>query len=141
MEQNELKNKILHIIDEYKTGVLATVEQERPHSRYMTFYHDDITLYTPTSRDTHKAEEIDKNPYVHILLGYEGEGLDDLYVEVSGKAVIREDKTVKQQFWHESMNHWFDGIDDPEFIMLEIQPEGMRLMNKAGEPPQELNLK
>ncbi|SFQ33773.1 pyridoxamine 5'-phosphate oxidase family protein [Salibacterium halotolerans] len=140
MEQNELKNKILRIIDEYKTGVLATVEKERPHSRYMTFYHDDITLYTPTSKDTHKAEEIEKNPYVHILLGYEGEGLDDLYVEVSGKAVIREDKAIKQQFWHESMDRWFDGIDDPEFIMLEIQPESMRLMNKTGEPPQKLDL-
>ncbi|SFL80438.1 Pyridoxamine 5'-phosphate oxidase [Salibacterium qingdaonense] len=68
MEQNELKNKILHIIDEYKTGVLATVEKGRPHSRYMTFYHDDITLYTPTSKDTHKAEEIEENPHVHILL-------------------------------------------------------------------------
>ncbi|SFL80422.1 Pyridoxamine 5'-phosphate oxidase like [Salibacterium qingdaonense] len=63
-----------------------------------------------------------------------------MYVEVSGKAVIREDKATKQQFWHESMDRWFDGIDDPAFIMLEIQPEGMRLMNKAGEPPQELKI-
>ncbi|MGY4691738.1 pyridoxamine 5'-phosphate oxidase family protein [Salibacterium sp. K-3] len=141
MEQSEMKKKIEDIIDQYKTGVLATVEQGRPHSRYMTFYHDDLTLYTPTSKDTHKAEEIETNPYVHILLGYEGEGLDDLYVEASGKAVIREDRQTKEKVWKESMDRWFDGIDDPEFVVLEIQPDGMRLMNKSGEPPQELDLK
>ncbi|MFZ4453792.1 pyridoxamine 5'-phosphate oxidase family protein [Salibacterium aidingense] len=140
MEQTELQNKILEIIDKYKTGVLATVEQGKPHSRYMTFYHEDLTLYTPTYKETHKAEEINKNPYVHILLGYEGEGLDDLYVEVSGKAVLREDRETKEKIWRETMNRWFDGIEDPEYTVLEVHPENMRLMNKSGEPPQELEI-
>lgn len=60
MSQEELKQKVLNLLDEQKVGTLATVEQDKPHTRYMTFFHEGLTLYTPTSKETHKAEEIEK---------------------------------------------------------------------------------
>ena len=88
MDQQQLKNKVLDILDHHKVGSLATVESGKPHSRYMTFFHDGLTLYTPTSDETHKAEEIENNPNVHVLLGYNGEGFGDAYLEIDryGKA-------------------------------------------------------
>lgn len=125
-------------MDEYKIGVLATVENNKPHCRYMTFSHDDFTLYTPTNKETHKAEEIEKNPYVHTLLGYEGEGVGDTYVEVSGTASVQEDQSVKEKWWDVGMEQWFEGPDDPEYVVLKIEPESIRLMNKKGEPAQNI---
>lgn len=60
MSQEELKQKVLNLLDEQKVGTLATVEQDKPHTRYMTFFHEGLTLYTPTSKETHKADEIEK---------------------------------------------------------------------------------
>ncbi|MFP3324954.1 pyridoxamine 5'-phosphate oxidase family protein, partial [Planococcus sp. SIMBA_160] len=40
MSQEELKQKVLNLLDEQKVGTLATVEQNQPHTRYMTFFHE-----------------------------------------------------------------------------------------------------
>lgn len=60
MSQEELKQKVMNLLNEQKVGTLATVEQDKPHTRYMTFFHEGLTLYTPTSKETHKADEIEK---------------------------------------------------------------------------------
>ncbi|WP_456272196.1 pyridoxamine 5'-phosphate oxidase family protein [Bacillus sp. AK031] len=140
MSQNDVKQEVLNVLENSMVGTLATVVKNKPHSRYMTFFNDGLTLFTPTSRETHKAEEIDENPYVHVLLGYEGKGYGDSYVEVEGKAVISKDDSLKEKFWNEEMKKWFKGPDDPDLIILEIHPEQYRLMNKNGEEPKVLDL-
>ncbi|WP_028785150.1 pyridoxamine 5'-phosphate oxidase family protein [Thalassobacillus devorans] len=140
MNNQELKDKVLQVLENNKVGTLATVKNNRPHSRYMTFFNKELTLYTPTNKETHKAEEIEANPYVHILIGYEGEGFGDAYLEVEGKAEIKEDKELKEQFWNDYMKNWFDGPEDPEYIILKITPEQVRLMNKGDTTPQTLEL-
>jgi general stress protein 26 len=134
MDSQNLKEKITQVLGESKVGTLATVVGNKPHSRYMTFFNEDLTLYTPTSKETYKAEEIERNPNVHILLGYEGEGMGDAYIEVQGKATIREDQSLKDKFWNEKMEKWIESPQDPNYIILEIKPETIRLMNDNGEP-------
>ncbi|MFB1082938.1 pyridoxamine 5'-phosphate oxidase family protein [Jeotgalibacillus sp. JSM ZJ347] len=139
MNQKELKDHILNVLENNKTGTLATVKNNRPHSRYMTFYNEGYVLHTPTSVDTHKAEEIDENPFVHVLLGYEGDGYADSYVEVEGTAVIRDSQEMKEKLWNDRFSNWFEGPDDPKYVVLEIEPTSIRLMN-SGEKPQSLDL-
>jgi general stress protein 26 len=134
MNQQLLKEKIKDVLGESKVGTLATVVDNKPHARYMTFFHEELTIYTPTSKETYKSEEIEKNANVHILLGYEGEGMGDAYIEVQGKAAIREEQSLKDKFWNERMKKWIESPNDPEFIILEIKPETIRLMNDNGEP-------
>ena len=134
MASQNLKEKITQVLGESKVGTLATVVGNKPHSRYMTFFNEDLTLYTPTSKETYKVEEVERNPYVHILLGYEGEGMGDAYIEVQGKASIREDQSLKEKFWNEKMEKWIESPHDPDYIILEIKPETIRLMNDNGEP-------
>lgn len=99
-----------------------------------------LSLYTATSKETHKTEEVEKNPFTHILLGYDGEGFGDEYVEYEGKATISNSEELKKQLWIEDMNHYFDGPEDPNFIVLEIEPIQIRLMNKKGKAPRVLDL-
>ncbi|RLL46721.1 general stress protein [Oceanobacillus piezotolerans] len=140
MEQQEVRKHIEQIITESSTGIMATVKGNKPHSRYMTFFNEDLTLYTPTSRDTDKTEEISENPNTHILLGYDGEGFGDSYVEYEGKVTIKEDEELKKKIWDDNMKIWFDGPEDPDLIVLEIKPNQIRLMNKKGTPPETLEL-
>ncbi|MCJ2148510.1 pyridoxamine 5'-phosphate oxidase family protein [Bacillus sp. GM2] len=140
MDQQQLKNKVLDILDHHKIGSLATVESGKPHSRYMTFFHDGLTLYTPTSDETHKAEEIDNNPNVHVLLGYNGEGLGDAYLEITGTAKLNHSQDLKDKIWDERLERWFDGKDDPNLTVLEIEPSEIRLMNEGESTPVTLDL-
>ena len=140
MSQNQIKEKVLNIIRDHKIGVLSSVENNKPHSRYMTFFNDELTLYTPTSGKTEKIDEIEKNPNVHILIGYDNEGLGDSYLEISGTSKISDSQELKDKLWNESFEKWFEGPKDPNYLILQIKPESIRLMNNNGEPPQELSL-
>lgn len=140
MSQEELKQKVLNLLDEQKVGTLATVEQDKPHTRYMTFFHVGLTLYTPTSKETHKAEEIEKNPNVHILIGYSGEGFGDTYAEIAGTATLTDDRELIDRLWSDEMEKWFKGKDDPNLVILKIDPTSIRYMNEGSRTPAELSL-
>ncbi|AYC30557.1 pyridoxamine 5'-phosphate oxidase family protein [Paenisporosarcina cavernae] len=140
MDKEQMKKKILEVLERRQTGVLATVKQNKPHSRYMTFFHDELTFYTPTSIETHKAEEIEENPNIHALVGYEGEGYGDPYLEIEGTSTIQDDKELKEKFWSEQMSHYFEGPNDPNYVLLEIKPSLIRLMNSEEKEPQVLEL-
>ncbi|WP_338448836.1 pyridoxamine 5'-phosphate oxidase family protein [Niallia oryzisoli] len=140
MSQENLKKKAMEIISKHRTGVLANVENNKPHTRYMTFFNKDLTLYTPTQMDTEKVDEIQKNPSASVLLGYEAKGISDSYIEVSGKSRINQSQELKQQFWDDSFQKWFDGPEDPNYVFLEIQPETIRILNTEGGPPQEFQV-
>lgn len=140
MEQQEIRKTVDQILSSSKTGVMATVKGNKPHTRYMTFTSDGLTLYTPTSKETDKAEEVSENPATHILLGYEGEGFGDLYVEYEGEVTIKDDVALKEKLWSDSMKAWFEGPNDPELIILEIKPKQITLKNKKGDPSQKLEL-
>jgi general stress protein 26 len=140
MGNQDIKEMVLKVISNHRTGILSTVENNKPHSRYMTFNNDHLILYTPTKRDTEKIGEIEKNPSVSVLLGFEEKGQSDSYVEITGKAVVNDSADVKKQYWDDSFEKWFDGPEDPNYVFLEIKPETVRILNLTGEPPQELNL-
>ncbi|MBN3552822.1 pyridoxamine 5'-phosphate oxidase family protein [Fictibacillus nanhaiensis] len=140
MDKEQMKNKVFEVVDKKQTGVLATVKKNKPHSRYMTFFHDELTFYTPTSIETHKADEIQENPNVHVLVGYDCEGYNDPYLEIEGTATIRDDQGLKEKFWNEQMKHYFEGPNDPNYILLEIKPSLIRLMNDGEHEPQTLEL-
>ncbi|WP_066396654.1 pyridoxamine 5'-phosphate oxidase family protein [Neobacillus mesonae] len=136
----ELKDKVLKIISNHRTGILSSVENNKPHSRFMTFYNDDLTLFTPTKLDTEKINEIKKNSAVSVLLGYEMNGQNDAYVEIAGTSNINDSQTLKNKYWEGTFRKWFEGPDDPNYVFLEIQPETVRILNLNGETAQELNI-
>ncbi|KGX92473.1 general stress protein [Pontibacillus halophilus JSM 076056 = DSM 19796] len=141
MTEQEVKQKAQEIMEKHHIGTLATVKNDKPHTRYMTFFNRDFTLYTPTDEDTHKTDEIEENPNVHILIGYEGDGYEDPYLEIEGKATMRKDKEIKQDIWNDQLNRYFEGPEDQNMVVLEIKPSIIRLMNDGKETPQTIPFK
>ncbi|MFC3041136.1 pyridoxamine 5'-phosphate oxidase family protein [Virgibacillus xinjiangensis] len=140
MDQKDIQSTVEKILQESSVGTMATIKEDKPHSRYMTFYHEGMKLYTPTSKDTDKIDELEANPYTHILIGYEGEGFGDDYVEYQGKVSLNDSEEMRSRLWTHDMEMYLEGPHDPNFIVLEIEPVAVRLMNKTGQPPQELEL-
>ncbi len=131
-----VRDEILEVLNREKIGTMATVEEGKPFSRYMTFQHEDFVLYTVTNKHSAKMEELRKNPYTHILYGYENRGFGDTYVEIEGKLTEILEEGIKNKL-AEFFTSIFVGNHD-EMITLKIEPIRMRLMNKKGEPPKEL---
>lgn len=140
MNQDEIRNHVEKVLDESETGTMATVKNNKPHSRYMTFFHKDFILYTVTDQDTDKTEEIEKNPHTHLMIGYEGEGFGDEYVEIAGEVRFNDSADIKKELWSDEMGAYFKGPDDPDFTVLEIHPASIRLMNRKGGSPVELEM-
>ncbi|MCY9547196.1 pyridoxamine 5'-phosphate oxidase family protein [Lysinibacillus xylanilyticus] len=134
-----VRDEILEVLNREKIGTMATVENGKPYSRYMTFQHEDFILYTVTNKHSEKMEELRKNPYTHILYGYENRGFGDTYVEIEGKLTEILEDGLKNKL-AEFFTSIFVGNHD-EMITLKIEPIRMRLMNKKGEPPKELEFK
>ena len=123
------------ILDHNMVGTMATIEGNKPHSRYMTFFNDNFTLYTVTSNHTHKVEELSKNPYTHILIGYDGKGFGDEFLEIEGKVEISSDDSMREKVWNKLLKPWFSGPDDPKLVILKVTPSQIKLMNTKGEDP------
>ena len=140
MEQTEIQNQVEEILEANTIGTLATVKDNKPFSRYMTFFHENLTLYSATNRNTHKVEDIDQNNDVHVLIGYNGGGLEDAYIEIEGKASIETATEVKQKVWNEKLEPWFEGPEDSAYAVLKIVPSEIRLMNTPDAEPQVLEL-
>ena len=90
------KEEALKILDKNMIGTMATVQHNKPHSRYMTFFNEEFTS-TATSKKTHKAEELQQNPNTHILLGYDGHGLGDSFLEIEGTVIESDDEAMKKK--------------------------------------------
>ncbi|WP_419960852.1 pyridoxamine 5'-phosphate oxidase family protein [Psychrobacillus sp. BM2] len=134
------KEEALKILDKNMVGTMATVQHNKPHSRYMTFFNDNFTLYTVTSKKTHKAEELKLNPNTHILLGYDGHGFGDSFLEIEGTVIESDDENMKEKVWNKALKGWFDGPEDSDLLILKVTPTKMRLMNTKGEEPQVIQL-
>ena len=130
------KKSALKILKESYVGTMATIQENKPHTRYMTFFNDEFILYTVTSKQTEKVDELEANPHTHILIGYEGEGFGDDFLEIQGTVTISSDETMKEKVWNKMLKPWFSGPEDPNLVVLKVTPETIRLMNKKGEEPQ-----
>ena len=133
---DQLQEEILNILDSEKIGSLVTVHDDKPYARYMTFTNRGFTLYTMTEDDSAKVKDLEKNPYTHILFGYTHSEEEAPYLEIEGKVTDFKDDDLKMKitnfFRHIFMN------DSSDMVTLQIEPIRIRLMNKKGQPPQEL---
>ncbi len=64
-----------------------------------------------------------------------------LTLEISGTSKINDSQELKDKLWKwNPLKMWFEGPKDPNYLILQIKPESIRLMCNNGEPPQELSL-
>ena len=133
-----LKDQALEILEKHHIGVMATVNNGKPDSRYMTFAHDGFTLYTVTPTEAGKVDELRKNPHTHILYGYENEELGQTFLEIEGKVSEAKADDMKERVLSKLNSQY--KTDAASMVLLKIEPIRMRFMNKSGDNQQDINI-
>lgn len=134
------REKALDILKDNKIGILSTVSENQPYSRYMTFFNEGFILFTITDKRTHKVQDIQENPNVFVLLGYEEGLLKKQYIEMKGKVDTTDDQSLIEHLWSPYMNVIFEGKDDPNILILRIKPDTVRLRNTKDDEVIDLDL-
>lgn len=135
-----VKDKVLHMFDNHAIGTLATIQDGKPFSRFMLFFHDGLKLYAATHKDTHKLDDMNSNPNVHILLGLEAGSFTSHYCEIEATSSVEESPDLRKRFWDDSLAEWMSGSDDPNYVLLAFKPERILYFEKAGSEPEELTM-
>ena len=94
----------------------------------MVFYNDDLTLYTKTSINSVKVDEIEDNPHAYILLGY-NETTNNSFVEIDAQIEVVKDQKVIDWLWETQDKTFFDSKEDSNLCVLKINPKTITLMN------------
>ncbi|MDZ5473538.1 pyridoxamine 5'-phosphate oxidase family protein [Bacillus sp. 31A1R] len=137
---SDLKQKVMDMFEKHQVGTLATIRNGKPYSRFMLFFHEDLTLYAATNKETHKVEDMESNPNVHILLGLDAKGFSSAYCEIEATASVEDSNDLRTKYWNDHLKEWMSGPDDPNYVLLKLQPDLIRYFDKAGSKPEELTL-
>lgn len=121
--------EIRKILTQSRIGILSTMKEDQPFSRYMIFRSEDFLLYAISSKQTEKVQDILKNNKVHILLGFESGGYGKPYLDITAVASIHDEKELKDRLWHDNFLKYLKGPDDPNYIAIQCEPRVIRLMN------------
>ncbi len=134
MDKSQLEQKISAVMDKNEVCSFATVEYNKPHVRYMVLFHEGLTIYLATSRKTHKIEELEKNPNVHIIIGFDGTWSSEI-LQISGTGKVTKDDSLRKKVWNEKyFKRWFESSDDPNYVILEITPDRIEYFDGETEP-------
>ncbi len=120
----KLEEKIWKILDRPQTAALATIsESGAPWVRYVTIRAEaDFTLTFCTGLSTRKAKHILANPEVHLTCGNLQPPDDSAYLQIAGRAEIRGDATTKANYWQDGWRRYFQGPDDPDYVIVLVRP-------------------
>lgn len=136
----DIKEKAMKIMDKNDVGVMATISGNKPVARYMSFYSEEFTLYTITDKRTEKVEDLESNPNVFVLLGYEEGMFDKDYVEVEGTVSMVKNQEIIDKAWNDYMDDQYSSKEDPNILVLEIKPNAINVKNKKGNQVEEVTL-
>ena len=128
MSNSQAIQVIVGVLETSKVGVLSTAYNNKPNSRYMVFYNDDLNLYTKTNINSLKVEEIENNPDAHILLGY-NETTNNSFVEIDATIEVVKNQKVIDWLWETQDKTFFNSKEDPELCVLKVIPHSIKLMN------------
>lgn len=131
MEKTLIEQHIAKALDRNPFCTFATVENNKPKLRYMAIYNQGLSIYLATNSRTHKVEELEKNNQVALLFGYEAGGTKEV-VEIEGTASVKDDTDLKHKIWNDDLKQWFEGPDDPSYVILQITPKRIEYTDQEG---------
>ena len=123
MSSQKHKQLIWNLIKDIKVGMLVTKENDDDsmRARPMHLVQDeyDNTLYFFTSKEGAKIFEIEEDKDVCITFSNPD---DSVYVSLSGKAKLTEDRALIHKYWNPWVGAWFEnGKEDSDIAMLEVK--------------------
>lgn len=115
--------KLKEMLEGIDFCMLTTIDGGQLRSRPMSTqqFEFDGDLWFFTRDNTHKADEVAKDPRVNVAYSKPD---DNRYVSVSGTAEIVKDRAKMEELWSPILKAWFpDGLEDPHICLLKVGVE------------------
>ncbi len=121
---SDVKQLVLKVLGEPSVCALATVTPEGyPWVRYVVAAADqEMNLWFATGASTRKVAQMKNNPNVHLTGGATTLDETKAWVQVEATAEVKTDPETKQGFWQDELAKYFQGPDDPEYVVVKLTP-------------------
>ena len=115
-------DKLRSLMKDVKFCMLTTVhEGGYLHSRPMALQQSEFDgdLWFFTGRSTEKVAEVAHDQQVNVSFAKPD---DNVYVSVSGRARLVNDREKAKELWNPFYRTWFpEGLNDPDLVLLKIE--------------------
>jgi general stress protein 26 len=120
---DELPTRTLDdLLDGFLFAMVATVDGGRISSRPLTLLeHEGSTLRFMISASAPWSEQISGAAQVHAAFA---DTRDETYVAVEGIGRLSRDQATIERLWNPAASAFFEGPDDPDIRVLEIEATG-----------------
>lgn len=121
----DLEKRIRVFFKKPRLAGLATITPDhRPWVRYVTVAIDtDFCFWFCTDLKSRKAEQIRRNPEVHLACGEFDPPDNSTYLQIQGRAEILTDPEIKSACWNDEWLRYFSGPDDPNYVVVKVEPD------------------
>jgi general stress protein 26 len=124
MEFNN-REKVKELVSRSRVGMLGTLEAGFMKFRPMSHVDvdDDGNIWFFTSKDSWKAEDVQRNPTVQLIYVNES---DSCYLSIEGTAHLSDDQPRMRELFNPFVRAWFPkGLKDPSLALLIVHPMEM----------------
>jgi general stress protein 26 len=133
----ELKDKILKVMKDYPVGSVATIKDGKPWVRYMaTQPEEDLTIFSTSFAGARKIGQIKDNNNIHVTFGADPKNWTMPYINVEGTAEILTDLETKKKCWQDMLGKFFQGPEDPNYVVVKIKPQTIEYIGEDAHEPQ-----
>ena len=132
--------EVIDLIKDAGFGMLATCENGKPRVRpMMPHLDDDGNLLLAVLSRSRTIEQIKTNPNVEIC--YVDRKMS--FARISGTAKVSTDLEKKEKVWNyvPMLRQYFGSVEDPNFVLLEIDTGAVEAMTPRQQKPDTLSLK
>tara|TARA_B100000315_G_scaffold245099_1_gene270590 strand:- start:1296 stop:1724 length:429 start_codon:yes stop_codon:yes gene_type:complete len=137
MSNDDLKSKIIEVMNRSRLSSLATIKDNKPWARYMMIQHsDDLTCYVAAFLKSRKIEQIKNNSNVHLIMGGSPHNHQLPYINIQATATISEDLEIKEKYWYDDLKAYFSGPQDSNYVVIIMKPEFIEYMEPAKLEPE-----
>ena len=110
------------VLDGFRFAMVATVVDGRITSRPLTLLEQDGPhLRFLVSASTPWVQAVAPGAAVHAAFA---DTADETYVAVEGVARLTDDRATIERLWNPAATAFFDGPDDPDIRVLEVEASG-----------------
>ncbi len=134
MISRDAKERLARLFDGPTPTLLGTVDADgRPWTRYVISVLDDRgTIRVATKRGTRKIDDVERFPFVHLLVGKNVFSSDCEYAQIGGKAVVV-DGAQPAATWNPAARAFLSG-GDPSYALIEIRPYRVEIWSLQAAP-------
>lgn len=130
MENEQQVTKAIELLRSFRTGMLITSDNmDELHMRPMMVAQidEDHQISFVTSLESSKVEEVRRRHQVSLTFQSSG-----AFLALKGYATVVTDNKEKARVWKLGSELWFDGPEDPNAALIQVQPESIEYWDQRG---------